>query len=216
MFTGIIHHTALVRSLTPTPTGQRLALTNPFPADIDPPRPGDSIAINGACLTLVSPPTDTLLFDAIPETLAKTNLASLRPQDRVHLERSLRVGDRIDGHFVQGHVDGTAELVSVSTAPLPKDVAPAEWASEWRATLRLPGQLTKYLIPKGSIAVDGVSLTIAAISGDTFDITLIPTTLALTALGHHPIGYLFNIECDPTVKTIVATLERMNLANAAR
>lgn len=201
VFTGIIHHTSRVLAIGDVPAGKRLSLENPFPEG-DPPRLGDSIATNGCCLTVAAMSDGVLHFDAIPETLAKTTLGSLRAGDRVHLERSLRVGDRVDGHMVQGHVDGTAEVVSVKTD------------GEWRATLRPPADLARYLIPKGSVSLDGVSLTIAAIHGNSdFDITLIPTTLELTTLGALRPGSRVNLECDATVKTIVATLERMGRLN---
>lgn len=211
MFTGIIHHIASVLSLSPNPAGVRLVLSNPLPPppiDTDQPKPGDSIAINGVCLTVVSISPEALAFDAIPETLEKTNLRHLRPGQQVHLERSLRAGDRIDGHFVQGHVDGTAAVTRVSTARVdPND----PWDAEYRLHLRCPAHLTKYLIPKGSVALDGVSLTLANITGDEFEVALIPTTLSLTTLGQHHPGDLLNLECDATAKTIVTTLERMKI-----
>lgn len=201
MFTGIIHHQSEVHSINASPSGLRLILCSPFCDQPDPPRPGDSIAVDGVCLTLVdngSP--DRLTFDAIPETLAKTTLARLKPGQRVHVERALRLSDRLDGHLVLGHIDGVAECVAVRTD------------AEWRATLRPPADLAHYLIPKGSVALDGVSLTVAQLhpNGD-FDITLIPTTLQLTHLGTLRPGVRVNLECDHTVKTIVATLRRMGL-----
>ena len=202
VFTGIIHHQAEVRSVEATPTGVRLTLGSPFADHPDPPRRGDSIAIDGVCLTLVDDSTpDRLTFDAIPETLHKTTLAHLRPGQRVHVERAMRLSDRLDGHLVLGHVDGVAECVAVHTA------------TEWRARLRPPAELAPYLIPKGSVALDGVSLTVAHVhpNGD-FDVTLIPTTLELTHLGLLRPGVRVNLECDATVKTIVATLRRMGLA----
>lgn len=202
VFTGIIHHQAEVQSIEATPNGLRLILCSPFCDHPDPPRHGDSIAVDGVCLTLVDgSPVDRLTFDAIPETLAKTTLAQLRPGQRVHVERALRLSDRLDGHLVLGHIDGVAEGVAVHTD------------TEWRATLRPPADLAQYLIPKGSVALDGVSLTVAHVhpNGD-FDITLIPTTLQLTHLGTLRPGVRVNLECDHTVKTIVATLRRMGLA----
>jgi riboflavin synthase len=201
MFTGIIHHTAKVSGVTATAAGVRISLASPFSTEVDPVRHGDSIAICGVCLTVAELTPGLLHFDAIPETLAKTNLGRLGVGDKVHLERSLRAGDRVDGHFVQGHVDGTAELVAVRTE------------GEWRMTCRAPADLLKYIVPKGSVALDGVSLTYADVRGDTFDIALIPTTLELTELGRRPLGYRFNLECDPLAKTIVTFLERMGLSD---
>ena len=116
----------------------------------------------------------------------------------MNAERSLRVGDRIDGHFVQGHVDGVAKLLEANTA-----------ADEWRLILESPTHLSKYLIPKGSIAIDGVSLTLAAIDGNKFQVALIPTTLEITTLQEKKPGWMFNLEADVFSKTIVSYLERM-------
>lgn len=201
MFTGIIHHTATLLSTTPTATGLRLTLANPFATDPDPLRLGDSIATDGVCLTIAAMDPGQLHFDAIPETLAKTNLGTRRPNDKLHLERALRFGDRLDGHLVQGHVDATAELLHISTRD-----------SERRLTLRAPADLAKYLTPKGSAAIDGVSLTLADVRGADFDLTLIPTTLSLTTLGTRKPGYRFNLEVDATVKTIVQSVERLRLS----
>lgn len=203
MFTGIIHHRGVVRSVSPTASGVRLTIAAPVGlAEPDAVRLGDSIATNGVCLTVAAMSAEAgglvLGFDAVPETLALTNLGALGAGDQVHLERSLRAGDRVDGHFVQGHVDGTAELVAVS-----------EEGGEWRGTLVAPAELARYLVPKGSVALDGVSLTLAKVEGGRFEIALIPTTLQLTTLGSRLVGYRFNLECDATVKTIVATLERL-------
>lgn len=199
MFTGIIHHKASLIISSPSPTGRRLTFTNPFSGD-DLPKLGDSIAINGCCLTVCGQTQKQLAFDAIPETLAKTNLGNLTPGREVHVERSLRAMDRIDGHFVQGHVDGVATVKAISTEN-----------GEWRMTMEVPSEFSKYLIPKGSISLDGVSLTLARIDGTQFDVTLIPTTLELTTLGQRKIGDALNLECDATAKTIVSYLERMGV-----
>lgn len=146
---------------------------------------------------------DALHFDVVVETLSKTNLGDLRAGDAVNVERSLRVGDRIDGHFVQGHVDG----VGVLSRKAASDV-------EWRFTIEAPTALSKYLSPKGSISVDGVSLTIAAVDGRSFDVALIPTTLKLTTLADRDLGYRFNLECDMMAKQIVTFLEQRGHAAA--
>jgi len=208
MFTGIIHHRARVVSVSPTSAGVRLSLASPFAVG-DAPQLGDSIAVDGCCLTVAANEGGLLAFDVIPETLGKTTLGLLARGAEVHAERSLRVGDRVDGHFVQGHVDGVGEVLQVVTL------------GEWRATIRVPVDLGKYLVPKGSISVAGVSLTLARVSQPgaecpEFDITLIPTTLQLTTLGRLAAGSKVNIECDATVKTIVATLERMGVETGAR
>ena len=154
------------------------------------------IAINGCCLTVAELIEGKIGFDVVLETLSKTNLGLLSIGDRVHVERSLRVGDRIDGHFVQGHVDGTAKLIA------------REMDAECRLRIENPEGLAKYVVPKGSVCVDGVSLTVAAIGADWFEVALIPTTMARTELGNREIGWPFNIETDVLSKTIISWLER--------
>jgi riboflavin synthase len=194
MFTGIIHQTATVLSVSDTATGRRLVI----PAFAENHVLGESIAVNGCCLTVAEITQGTLAFDVIPESLDKTNLGRLEAGDVVHVERSLRVGDPIDGHFVQGHVDGTGRLVD--------QVADGH---EWRLRIEAPAHLAKYLVPKGSVAIDGVSLTLAAVEGARFEVALIPTTLSLTTLGKKQNNYEFNVECDAMSKTIVSYLERI-------
>ena len=133
----------------------------------------------------------------IAETLARTNLGSLKSGDLVNLERSLRAGDRIDGHFVQGHVDGTAKLID------------RQMGAECRLRIENPAELAKYIVPKGSVSVDGVSLTVAAIGADWFEVALIPTTLAITTLGKKQVNYRFNLEFDMMAKTVISYLERI-------
>ena len=161
-------------------------------------RHGESVAVNGVCLTVADQAVGRLWFDVIPETLAKTNLAKLTAGDKVHVERSLRVGDRFDGHVVQGHVDGVARIVAVKRDP-----------ADWRITLEPPADLARYVVPKGSVTLDGVSLTVAAIDGTRFEVALIPTTLQITTFGNRQVGDEVNLECDVLVKTIVATMERL-------
>jgi riboflavin synthase len=177
------------------PMFRRLTLVAPAP-DL---RPGESVAVNGVCLTVAELPAGEVGFDVTAETLAKTNLGLIAAGDEVHIERSLRVGDRLDGHFVQGHVDGMAQLVTQVSND-----------KEYRLRLRAPRNLAKYLTPKGSVSLDGVSLTIAAVDGDLFEVALIPTTLQLTALGRRSAGWPFNLEADIVSKTIVSWLERQH------
>ncbi len=165
-------------------------------SDWDDVKPGESIAVNGVCLTAAELSEGAIGFDVIRETLDKTNLGELTGGDEVHLERALRIGDRLDGHFVQGHVDGTGELVGLVTTD-----------NQWRLRVRVPQHLAKYLAPKGSLTVDGVSLTIAAVDGNEFEVALIPTTLQQTTLGRRQPGWRFNIECDIISKQIVYWLE---------
>ena len=194
MFTGIVERTVRVSGVSEGTGFVRLSLAATW-NDI---KPGDSVAVNGVCLTVAELSPPTLGFDVIPETLRKTNLGLLKAGDLVNVERSLRAGDRLDGHFVQGHVDGVAKLI--------KQLGDEK---EWRLTLHAPAELMKYIIYKGSVAIDGVSLTIASVEGDHFDVALIPTTLKLTTLGTRPIGWDFNLETDILAKTIVSYLERM-------
>jgi riboflavin synthase len=193
MFTGIIERTLPVLAVADGPRFRRLTLPNPW----DDVKLGESIAVNGCCLTVAEEPDEQLAFDVIAETLDKTNLGALGIGDGVNVERSLRVGDRLDGHFVQGHVDGTGQLLAVDSD-----------GDEWRLTVAAPPAVAKYLVPKGSVTVDGVSLTLAAVDGANFQVALIPTTLGLTTLGNKPVGWAFNLEADVMAKTIVSFLER--------
>jgi riboflavin synthase len=201
MFTGIIQQVGCVESIERTQSGVRIV--------IDPrgwehtPRPGESIANSGCCLTLVDPVEDhggLLTFDAIPETLEKTTLGSWGAGHRVNLERALRMGDMLDGHQVQGHVDGTGSVLGVFTD------------DGWRVRVGLDEGLMRYMIPKGSITIDGVSLTLAAIDTNAgwVEVALIPETLDRTNLRDRAVGDRVNIECDVLVKTIVHTMARMN------
>ncbi len=212
MFTGIVEKTATVIGIADGPRFRRLTLANDWP-DV---QAGQSIAVNGCCLTVadispLSPSPGTpgegrgegpseLGFDVISETLEKTNLGRLKPGDHVNVERALRVGDRFDGHFVQGHIDGTAKLTHVEIED-----------DQWRLTLEAPKNLLRYLIPKGSVALDGVSLTIASLNLPEFQVALIPTTISLTTLANMQPGWPLNLEADMTVKTIVSTLEHFKL-----
>jgi riboflavin synthase len=193
MFTGIVEKSVQVLAIADGPGFRRLTLACDWP-DV---RPGESIAVNGCCLTIAEISPDHLGFDIIAETLAKTNLGLLQSGDRVHVERSLCIGQRLDGHFVQGHIDGTARLVERKID-----------AKECRLALEPPDELLNYIIPKGSVALDGVSLTVAAINGGRFEVALIPTTTKLTELANHEIGWPYNLETDILSKTVVSWLER--------
>ena len=195
VFTGIVEKTSRVIGIAEGPMFRRLTLAVEWP-DV---RDGESIAVNGVCLTVAQITPGEVGFDVILETLNKTNLGLLKQGDEVHVERSLRIGDRIDGHFVQGHVDGTARLIEQ-----------LEQKKEWRLRLESPPALSRYLTPKGSVTLDGVSLTLAAVDGDRFEVALIPTTLARTTLGRRAPGWAFNLECDVLAKTVVSWLERVH------
>jgi riboflavin synthase len=157
-------------------------------------RHGDSIAVNGVCLTVVDPDgsTDgTFTVELVPETLKRSSLAAVVPGTKVNLERAVPVGGRLGGHIVQGHVDGVATLVSRS---------PGERTDEVRFSLA--PDLARYVAEKGSIAVDGVSLTVAGVSADTFTVALIPTTLSHTTLGFRQPGDTVNLEVDVVAKYV--------------
>jgi riboflavin synthase len=167
---------------------------------------GDSIAINGCCLTLVKKTKSSLEFDAGSETLGRTNLGRLAAGSKVNLERSLQFGDRLGGHLVAGHIDGTATLV--------KRRDEDEWA---HFTFRSIQRLTRQMASKGSVAVDGVSLTLVTVDGDRFSVALIPHTLAHTTLGGLDVGDVVNLETDLLAKYVERQLqsrksERLELA----
>ena len=192
MFTGIIERTARVIGVATGPGFLRMTLVDHWGDVID----GESIAVNGVCLTVAERTPNQLGFDVVPETLARTNLKLLAAGDAVHVERALRVGDRISGHFVQGHVDGTATLIEQSSDP----------DGGYRMTLRAPAELADYLTPKGSVTLDGVSLTIASVTQNQFEVALIPTTLQITLLGQRAKGWPFNCETDILTKSVVTWL----------
>jgi riboflavin synthase len=196
MFTGIVERTCKIASATDGPMFRRLVIA----ADWDDVKLGQSIAVNGVCLTVAGVWPGTVGFDVIKETLDRTNLGTLMAGDEVNVERSLRAGDRIDGHFVQGHVDGTGALVNR-----------ADSANEVRLTIEAPNELVRYLAPKGSVSVDGVSLTLASVQANRFDVALIPTTLKLTTLGTRTSGWPFNLEADILSKTVVNYLEQRGM-----
>ncbi len=192
MFTGIVEKHVRVLSVTDTEMFRRLTLAGDW-TDI---KHGESVAVNGCCLTIAEIGQGCIGFDVIKETLQKTNLGLLKAGDSVNVERALKVGDRLDGHFVQGHVDGTSRLIKVINNP-----------DEVRLVIEPPPELAKYIVAKGSVTIDGVSLTVAAMAGTTFEVALIPTTLKLTTLGSRPLGWPFNLETDIVSKHIVAWLE---------
>jgi len=198
MFTGLIQQVGVIERIEPSPNGRRLLVD---PADwTHRPDPGESIGVNGCCLTLAAPPAETggrLAFDVISETLARSTLGRLESGARVNLERSLRADDLMGGHVVQGHVDGVGEVVEIRPDP-----------ADWRVRIRPPAPLLDEIVHKGSIAVEGVSLTIARLVGDDFEIALIPTTLRETTLGELETGSAVNLETDVLAKTVVHFLRR--------
>lgn len=204
MFTGLVQAVGKIAQALPGPTGLRLVID---PAGWEHQASlGDSICVSGCCLTIAQHPADLggrWAFDLVPETLAKTTLGRRAVGDRVNLEHALRASDLLGGHLVQGHVDATGVVERIS-----RD-------GEWRVRVRAPEGLKRYLTPKGSICVDGVSLTLAHLDGPTFDLTLIPTTLAKTTLAELREGDAVNIECDPIAKMVVGFLHGFTAAGPA-
>ena len=196
MFTGIVKAVAPVVSVTRTATGMRLAIDVGDLARHA--ARGDSLSINGSCLTVAEQAGTVCEFDAVAETLSRTTLGDLRPGRRVNIEPSLSVGDAFGGHFVLGHVDG----VGTVRDPI---------RSGDGAVLRVSAEpaLTQQMVPKGSVAVDGVSLTLAAVSERTFRVALIPTTLKETTLGGLVKGDTVNVETDIIGKYVLKHLEAM-------
>jgi len=202
MFTGIIQAVGVVRSMRPRPAGARLEVDAP---DIERPIPdGASICVSGVCLTVVASDSTTLLFDVVPETLSRSTLGALHAGRRVNLEPSLRADGRLDGHIVQGHVDGQARVRRIE-----RSAGGRVW------TFTAADDLMPFIIPAGSIAVDGVSLTVAKVEGSTFSVALIPVTLERTTLGELRVGDAVNIETDIIARTVVAGLRRMSSQGTA-
>lgn len=184
MFTGIVEAQGVVREIVSDGPGVRLAIDVPEPLLTDGCDIGDSIAINGCCLTVVANDA-TWDFQAGEETLSKTNLGDLRAGSPVNLERALPANGRLGGHIVQGHVDGVGHVDEI--------VRNGEWTDMW---FRLPADLAAPMIPKGSVTVDGVSLTLVNVESERFSVALIPHTLEVTTLGTRATGDRVNIETD--------------------
>ena len=197
MFTGIVESVGKITGTRSGPGGKRLrieagAMSGQCAC-------GESIAVSGVCLTIASIAGDSLEFDVITETLNRSTLGSKRTGDHVNLERALGIHDRFDGHFVQGHVDGTGTVDRVQSS-----------SREWVIWIRPEEHLIPYVIPKGSIAVDGVSLTIAEVQRGAFSVALIPTTLERTTLASLAVGDLVNIESDIIARTVVHRLSEIS------
>ncbi len=182
MFTGIVECLATVRCAADDGAGRTIQLDLPFSHEIG---IGESIAINGACLTVVERDARSCRFQAGPETLLRTNLGELREGDRVNVERSLKVGDRLSGHVVQGHVDALGHIDARQQQ--------GEWETIW---FRCPAELAMQMVSKGSITVDGISLTLVEVEKHRFSVALIPHTLACTTLGFKPVDAAVNLETD--------------------
>jgi len=190
VFTGIIEELGSVRAIDRREGGARLEIA--ATAVLADARPGDSIAVNGCCLTVVDRGDGWWAADAVVETLERTALGSLEPDDPVNLERPLRLSDHLGGHLVQGHVDAVGRVAA--RTPL------ADGST--RFTFSAPADVLRYIVEKGSITVDGISLTVAALGDDAFDVAVIPHTLAVTTLGHKDRGAAVNLEADLIAKYV--------------
>jgi riboflavin synthase len=189
MFTGLIEALGTIHQIHAAGAGKTLTVATPaLAAEL---AIGGSVAINGACLTVVERDAGTFSVQAGPETLGRTNLGQLAPGDVVNLERALRMGDRLGGHLVQGHIDGVGSVAERTRH--------ADWEFFW---FRCPGELAAQMVPKGSVAVDGVSLTLVDVSAERFSVALIPHTLANTTLGFKQPGALVNLETDLLAKYV--------------
>jgi riboflavin synthase len=189
MFTGLIEQLGEVAEIVAEPPGVRLVIREPRIAAAA--KVGDSIALNGCCLTLVAVDGYRLSFQAGEETLSRTNLGQLGPGDVVNMERSLRAGDAIGGHYVTGHID------AVGTVDSRRD--DGDWCTMW---FRAPAPQLQQMASKGSVAVDGVSLTLVDVDSERFSVALIPHTLAVTTLGRRKVGDRVNFETDILAKYV--------------
>jgi riboflavin synthase len=206
MFTGIVQVLGSVASIDRVDFGAVLT--------IDPkgwdhrPEHGESIAVNGCCLTVTESPPDaregTFRFDVIQQTLRMTNLGDLAPGDPVNLEPAVTAEMMLSGHIVQGHVDGVGTVIHVQRDE-----------EEWRVRIEPPEELLDYVIDKGSVALDGVSMTVARLEGSWFEVALIPTTAHITTLGRAEVGTRLNIETDYIAKTVVHWLRRQEVKAGA-
>lgn len=190
MFTGIVEEVGTVGRLEPLPAGARIEIAcREVLEDV---RAGASIAVNGVCLTVTNFRTDGFTADVAPETMERSNLGDLRTGSLVNLERPLSPSGRLGGHLVQGHVDGTGEFVALD--PLGAD--------NWWLHFRVPPEIERYVVPKGSIAIDGLSLTVAALEDGVVSVTIIPHTYRNTALRARRPGDRVNLECDIIAKYV--------------
>jgi riboflavin synthase len=195
MFTGIVEELGSVERIEPG------RITIACRKVLEGSREGSSIAVNGVCLTAVNLRPGSFSADMAPETLRRSNLGRLQAGSRVNLERPLALSDRLSGHIVQGHVDGAGELISLE----------ALGDENWWMKVRIPVGLERYLVYKGSIAIDGISLTVADVTGDIVSVTVIPHTYHNTTLGTRKPGDLLNLECDILAKHVEKLLGALDV-----
>ncbi|HTQ58439.1 MAG TPA: riboflavin synthase [Bryobacteraceae bacterium] len=199
MFTGIIEELGAVESIQNRDAGARLKIR--CRKVVEDMTEGASIAVNGVCLTAIEIRPDSFSADLAPETLRRSNLGALRTLSRVNLERPLSPSGRLSGHIVQGHVDATGELLSLE----------ALGDENWWLKVRVPAEIDPYLVFKGSVALDGISLTIAALEGDVLSVTVIPHTYRNTTLATCQPGARLNIECDVLAKHVEKLVRSLDL-----
>ncbi len=195
MFTGLITDVGTVERVAPRQGGVRLTL-RPRTLDVDALALGESVACSGCCLTVAERGGGVVSFDAVPETLSRTTVGMWRAGSAVNLERALAIGDRLGGHLVAGHVDAVGEIVG--------RIPEGQGA---RLTLTLPASIAPLVAEKGSIAIDGISLTVARAHRDRFEVALIPETLARTTLGGAGVGTRVNLEADIVARHVARLLE---------
>jgi riboflavin synthase len=200
VFTGIVEAVGSVAGLEPR--GELCELSVDAGPVAEGVRIGDSVAVNGACLTVTRVRGARLCFEAVKETLERTSLGELQPGCRVNLERALRADARLDGHIVQGHVDGTGRVRVFE-----------QRGEDVRLAVDCGPEVAAYLVPKGSVAVDGVSLTVVGVGDTGFDVALVPHTLAVTTLGERRPGDRVNLEADVLGKYVKRYLERLGLSS---
>jgi riboflavin synthase len=194
VFTGIIEEVGQVLAWEPTADAARITVRGPI--SVSDAKHGDSISVSGVCLTVVEQGDDWFTADVMAQTIAMSTLKTPEPGTPVNLERAAQVGDRLGGHIVQGHIDGTSELLSATDG------------GAWRVLrFSLAADLAPLVASKGSIAIDGVSLTVSAVGDDWFEVSLIPETLTATTLGGRKVGELVNIETDIVARHVERMLQ---------
>ena len=193
MFTGIVEAVGTLVNVTATAAGRRVRIAAPLAGEL---APGDSLAVNGVCLTAILIDNGEAHFDIGPETARITTLGGLEPGQRVNLERPMKLDGRLGGHFVLGHVDGVGTVEAI------REEAESHWF-----TIAFPASLAKWFIRKGSVAVDGVSLTVAGLSEAQFDVQIVPFTFGATTFGRLRAGDHVNLECDMIGKYVVRATE---------
>lgn len=188
MFTGLVQGLGTVAAVEPTGDGVRLAIATPLGREL---APGDSIAVNGVCLTAVDPTNGTFAADVMNETLRRSSLAEIGPGGEVNLELAMRAADRLGGHIMQGHVDGLGTISAIERDGFARIV-----------TIAAGPELLRYVVEKGSIAIDGVSLTVSSVDDESLSVSLIPETLERTIFGAAEVGKPVNLEVDVLAKYV--------------